>query len=269
MRSKAIGLGGTVYVIGGVEDHVHVVASVPPTVALSTFVGQVKGVSSPPRLFGLTLFLAMFLTLNLILSAQPVFAAGETCFATINGTDVYSSTDALALRNAISDASAGATVKVAGICAGVVTENGSDQVAYISQTLTIQGGYTPTNWTTSYPVTQTTILDAQGGGRVIYATADLTMQDLTMQHGSSLQGGGLRTTSDLTLSNVNGYSNTTTSNGTGAGVYADGQVMITGGLFSENIATGDGGEVYTAQTLTVVDTQFISNTGMHGGGNIY
>ncbi len=32
--------------IGGVEDHVHVVASVPPTVALSTFVGKMKGVSS-------------------------------------------------------------------------------------------------------------------------------------------------------------------------------------------------------------------------------
>ena len=46
MRSKAIGLGGTVYAIGGIEDHVHVVASVPPSIALSTFVGQVKGVSS-------------------------------------------------------------------------------------------------------------------------------------------------------------------------------------------------------------------------------
>ena len=46
MRSKAIGLDGVVYAIGGVENHVHVVASVPPRIALSTFVGQVKGVSS-------------------------------------------------------------------------------------------------------------------------------------------------------------------------------------------------------------------------------
>lgn len=46
IRSKAVGLGGVVYQIGGVEDHVHVVASVPAQIALSTFVGQVKGVSS-------------------------------------------------------------------------------------------------------------------------------------------------------------------------------------------------------------------------------
>ena len=46
LRSKAIGLGGTVYAIGGVADHVHVVASVPPGISVSSFVGQVKGASS-------------------------------------------------------------------------------------------------------------------------------------------------------------------------------------------------------------------------------
>ena len=35
-----------VYAVGGIEDHVHLVASVPPSIALSEFVGQVKGNSS-------------------------------------------------------------------------------------------------------------------------------------------------------------------------------------------------------------------------------
>lgn len=46
IRAKAVGLGGTVFAIGGVEDHVHVVTSVPPRIALATFIGQVKGVAS-------------------------------------------------------------------------------------------------------------------------------------------------------------------------------------------------------------------------------
>ena len=32
--------------VGGTENHVHLVASVPPKIALSTFIGQVKGNSS-------------------------------------------------------------------------------------------------------------------------------------------------------------------------------------------------------------------------------
>ena len=46
MRAKAIGLGGTVYAIGGIADHVHLVVSVPPRIALATYIGQVKGVAS-------------------------------------------------------------------------------------------------------------------------------------------------------------------------------------------------------------------------------
>ncbi len=39
-------LGAFVYGVGGIEQHVHLVASVPPSIALSTFIGQVKGNSS-------------------------------------------------------------------------------------------------------------------------------------------------------------------------------------------------------------------------------
>ena len=44
--AKAKDLGAFVYRAGGTDDHVHLVVSVPPKIALSTFIGQVKGNSS-------------------------------------------------------------------------------------------------------------------------------------------------------------------------------------------------------------------------------
>jgi len=46
MRSKAIGLGGILFALNGVEDHIHMAVSIPASVAVSTFIGQVKGVAS-------------------------------------------------------------------------------------------------------------------------------------------------------------------------------------------------------------------------------
>ncbi len=43
---KVVDLGGIAHAVGGTADHVHLVASVPPRIALSTFAGQVKGSSS-------------------------------------------------------------------------------------------------------------------------------------------------------------------------------------------------------------------------------
>ena len=46
IASKADELGAIVHAIGGIENHIHLIASVPPKIALSTFIGQVKGNSS-------------------------------------------------------------------------------------------------------------------------------------------------------------------------------------------------------------------------------
>jgi REP element-mobilizing transposase RayT len=40
--AKVTDLEGIVHAIGGVRDHVHLAASVPPKFALSTFIGQIK-----------------------------------------------------------------------------------------------------------------------------------------------------------------------------------------------------------------------------------
>jgi len=44
--AKARELGATVLAVGGTDDHIHLAVSVPPKLALSTFIGQVKGNSS-------------------------------------------------------------------------------------------------------------------------------------------------------------------------------------------------------------------------------
>lgn len=46
LRAKAIGLGATVFALNGIEDHVHLVVSIPPKIAVSKFVGQVKAVAA-------------------------------------------------------------------------------------------------------------------------------------------------------------------------------------------------------------------------------
>lgn len=46
MREKAVELGGAVFAINGIFDHVHFVGSIPPRIAVADFLGQVKGATS-------------------------------------------------------------------------------------------------------------------------------------------------------------------------------------------------------------------------------
>jgi putative transposase len=46
LRSKAVRLGARVFALNGIEDHVHLIASIPPSLAVATLVGQIKAASS-------------------------------------------------------------------------------------------------------------------------------------------------------------------------------------------------------------------------------
>lgn len=46
ISSKVDGLGGIVHALNGMEDHVHLVVTIPPNIAVGTFIGQIKGSSS-------------------------------------------------------------------------------------------------------------------------------------------------------------------------------------------------------------------------------
>jgi len=46
IRAKADELGAFVHAVGGTDDHIHLVASVPPAISLAQFAGQIKGATS-------------------------------------------------------------------------------------------------------------------------------------------------------------------------------------------------------------------------------
>jgi REP element-mobilizing transposase RayT len=46
LLAKAVGLGATVFAVNGWEDHVHMVAAIPPKISLSKFIGQIKAVAT-------------------------------------------------------------------------------------------------------------------------------------------------------------------------------------------------------------------------------
>lgn len=46
IRQRVQSLGGTLYAVGGMADHVHIAVAVPPQIAVSVFVGQVKSWTS-------------------------------------------------------------------------------------------------------------------------------------------------------------------------------------------------------------------------------
>jgi REP element-mobilizing transposase RayT len=43
---KAIGLGGIIHAINGTDDHIHLAVSIPASIPISRFIGQIKAVSS-------------------------------------------------------------------------------------------------------------------------------------------------------------------------------------------------------------------------------
>lgn len=46
LRKEAERIGGRISHIGGVEDHVHIIAAIPPSLAVSKFIGHIKSESS-------------------------------------------------------------------------------------------------------------------------------------------------------------------------------------------------------------------------------
>jgi putative transposase len=46
LRGKGMELGSVVHAVGGIEEHVHITASIAPRIAVAAYVGQLKGASS-------------------------------------------------------------------------------------------------------------------------------------------------------------------------------------------------------------------------------
>ncbi len=162
------------------------------------------------------------------------------------------------IQGAVDAANDREVIKVAaGTYADLGVRFGSTQVVYIDKSITLQGGYTLTDWSTAYPITQPTILDAQGRGRVIYITGNIspTLVGLRITGGNAVGLGGILDSGGLALDAGGGIyaisatatlsNNTIVGNmaATGGGLYLNGSRLDLGGnSISANTADlADGG----------------------------
>jgi hypothetical protein len=192
-----------------------------------------------------------------------------------SGNDCTDSGDpCVTIQHAVDVANAGDEVRVAtgvytdmqarpradSVTTGVVT-----QVVYISKTVTVRGGYITTDWSTSNPVSFPTTLDAQGRGRVVYVTGDIspTLQGLNLTHGSAARlggaiaggdaGGGVYVmTATLTMRGSHVISNTADHGGGLYLAYSPNSNIVDGTTLSNTVTlTGYGGGVYVYNSASV------------------
>ena len=143
-------------------------------------------------------------------------------------------------------------IKVAeGTYTGINNKGGHAQVVYIDKSITIRGGYTTTNWTTSDPVANPTTLDAEGGGRVLYITGNInpTIEGLRITGGDATVLG---------------------SDEDGGGVFVQfaTATFMNNQVFSNTAHVG-GGFNLDQSAATLSHNTIISNNAGHGGGGLW
>lgn len=184
------------------------------------------------------------------------------------------------VQAAVDVAQPGDTVEIAtGVYTGVVERAGLSQMAYITKGLTLRGGFNE-DFTLRDPELYVTTLDAEGKGRVIYVSGDIsvTLDGLQLINGhSSSSGAGVYAegatlqVSDTVIADNRVSPNT---NGNyGVGLYLrSGSLTMQDSIVRGNqpIAGGenrhDGGGLYAVDaTVEIRSSQFLSNTASFGG----
>lgn len=200
------------------------------------------------------------------------------------GNDCTTSTLPCAtLQHAVDVANPGDEIRVAsGVYTGVQTRAGVTQIAYISKTVAVRGGYTTADWLAPPdPAAHPTTLDAQGKGRVLYVTGDIspTIRGLRLTGGKAGspqqggQGGGLYAiTATLTLSQCHVFSNTTYGYGQGGGIYlGHNSTRLEHNTIHDNSADTGGGLYIESGAITLSENLIFHNVAGHkqsgmGGG---
>jgi hypothetical protein len=157
------------------------------------------------------------------------------------------------------------------------------QTIYLSKTVTIRGGYS-VDFSARDPDTYATILDAQGQGRVVYATGNInpTIEGVRITGGDATglggyeyygtydAGGGVYAiTATLSLNDSQVYSNTSSYGGGGV-FLGNSRGRLDGNQIFDNYAQSGGGGVFLYQgSATLEDNSVISNTTDNLGGGLY
>ena len=201
-----------------------------------------------------------------------------------NGSDAgnnctNSASPCATIQRAADIAEANGDIRVsAGTYTGVSARNNITQVVYISNTVMIRGGYTTTNWTTSYPVTQPTTLDAQGRGRVVYVAnyAQPIMEGLRLTGGNATglggawgDSGGAVYAAVLTAPTIRNCTILNSTAQTGGGVFLSQSTATLSGntVISNSVSFFGGGVLVFYSNADTLDGNIVlSNTAQYGGG---
>ncbi len=226
-----------------------------------------------------------------VTDSSSMTVTAQDCYATANdGGNVYRN-----IQDAVDGATAGATIKVAGYCAGVKTVNNEIQTVYIDKALTILGGFSHAGWGYDPLLYPTTIDPLQKGRSITLGAVNVTLRDLNLINGrtlgyggaiyakensilelhdlmimnntSAVGGGGLHAAGTLTANGTQFIGNRALSAGGGASALR--AAVITGGLFQDNVSNSEGGGLVSYRTLTLTGTRFINNSSATSGGGLY
>mgnify|MGYP000195899927 CR=1 FL=1 len=146
-------------------------------------------------------------------------------------------------------------VKVAGYCTALNRRGGTAQVIYLAKSLTVQGGYTVTNWTTADPAAHPTMVDAHGRGRGIRIVGAVTptVEGLHIVGGDAAGLGGGRAGEDA-----------------GGGIYvAQAAPLLWGNTLSGNAAEQGGGVYLASSDATLVNNLLVGNRASDQGSGVY
>lgn len=144
-------------------------------------------------------------------------------------------------------------------------------------TITIEAGTYDENLTIASPVTligvDSVTIDGGGTARVITATAAATLRNLTITHGSALQGGGIFTNSTLVLENSRVTENLATGyDAKGGGIFTYADLTLDASAVDHNQATApadnfraEGGGIYeSGGTLTLTNGSTVEDNTVGG-----
>jgi len=159
----------------------------------------------------------------------------------------------------------------------VVSTGDVIQVVYISKTLTIQGGYTVTNWTTSDLEANPTILDSEGQGRVIYITGNIstTLEGLRITGGNTDDyGGGIFAYgARLTVNHTHITGNTARDKGGGIAVRNATWTTVADCQIDSNVTVqqeGGGVGVYDGSHMNLIRSWVVANAApSNDGGGVF
>ncbi|MEH1938900.1 MAG: Calx-beta domain-containing protein [Nostoc sp.] len=111
-------------------------------------------------------------------------------------------------------------------------------------------------------------ISGNNASRVFNASASLSIDGLNITGGNagSSNGGGIYSTSSVTLSNSTIFGNTT--NNGGGGIYTNNATVSNSTIFG-NTANNNGGGIYSSTSLSISNSTISSNTSKSSGGGIY